>query len=191
MSEVQNGVHWLKINMSAGLLEALGGDSIPLPFPASRGHPLFLTGGPLPASSNFWHSNLCFCSHISSQSGHESLGTRGQTVAHPKMSTSQSPEPMSMWLYMAEGLCICEYVKDLLFKKKKIICLAALDLSCGKQDLPASSLMWCTDSLAVGTGSRAHRLSSCGTQAQMLHGMWNLSTPTRNWTHVPCIEGGF
>ena len=33
----------------------------------------------------------------------------------------------------------------------------------------------------------AHRLSNCGGQAQLLHIMWDLSSPTRDQTHVPCI----
>ena len=30
-------------------------------------------------------------------------------------------------------------------------------------------------------------LSSCGTRAQLPHSMWNLSSPTRDQTRVPCI----
>ena len=30
------------------------------------------------------------------------------------------------------------------------------------------------------------RLSSCGTQAQLPQGMWDLSSLTRDWTHIPC-----
>ena len=32
-----------------------------------------------------------------------------------------------------------------------------------------------------------HGLSSCGAWAQQLSGMWDLSSPTRDQTHVPCI----
>ena len=42
----------------------------------------------------------------------------------------------------------------------------------------------CTDSLVVAGG-----LSSCPRQAQSLRGMWNLSAPAREQTHVPCIAG--
>ena len=152
MSEVQNGVPWLKINMSAGLLEALGGDSIPLPLPASRGHPLFLTCGPftifkfgsIKSLESFWHSHLCVCSHISSQSGHESLGTRGQTVPHPKMSTSQSPEPEFVTLHGRGVLYmwVCEGPFFFL-----IICLAASGLSCGKQHLHC--IIFCCGTLTL------------------------------------------
>ena len=31
------------------------------------------------------------------------------------------------------------------------------------------------------------RLSSCRTWAEMPHGMWDISSPTRDQTHVPCI----
>ena len=34
-------------------------------------------------------------------------------------------------------------------------------------------------------------LPSCSTQAQLLHGMRDLSSPTRDQTCVPCIEGRF
>ena len=40
--------------------------------------------------------------------------------------------------------------------------------------------LWCM-------GSRAHWLSSCSTK--LLHSMWDLSSLTRDWTHVPCIGG--
>ena len=33
----------------------------------------------------------------------------------------------------------------------------------------------------------AHGLSSWGEQAKLLHGTWDLSSPTRDWTHAPCI----
>ena len=32
-----------------------------------------------------------------------------------------------------------------------------------------------------------HRLSSCGIRAYLLRGMWGLSSPTRDPSHVPCI----
>ena len=32
----------------------------------------------------------------------------------------------------------------------------------------------------------ARRLSGCSTQALLPRGMWDLSSPTRDWTHVPC-----
>ena len=33
-----------------------------------------------------------------------------------------------------------------------------------------------------------HRLSSCGTRALSPHGMWNLSSSTRDQIRVPCIK---
>ena len=36
-------------------------------------------------------------------------------------------------------------------------------------------------------GSRACGLSSCGAWSQLPRGMWDLSSPTRDRTHVPCI----
>ena len=36
-------------------------------------------------------------------------------------------------------------------------------------------------------GSVCHRLSSCGIRAYLLRGMWDLSSPTRDPSHVPCI----
>ena len=44
------------------------------------------------------------------------------------------------------------------------------------------SLSWRSDSLAVALG-----LSSCGTRAQLLRGMWDPSSLTRDRTSVPCI----
>ena len=40
-------------------------------------------------------------------------------------------------------------------------------------------------------GSRVCRLSSCGTRAELLHSMWDLSSLTRDWTSVPCIASRF
>ena len=37
-------------------------------------------------------------------------------------------------------------------------------------------------------GSGACGLSNCRAQAQLLLGMWELSSPTRDGTHVPCID---
>ena len=34
---------------------------------------------------------------------------------------------------------------------------------------------------------RAHRLSSCGTQAWLPRGMWDLGSQTRGQIHIPCI----
>ena len=38
-----------------------------------------------------------------------------------------------------------------------------------------------------GADSGTHGLSSCGTWVWLLHGMWDLSSQTRDRTHVPCI----
>ena len=54
----------------------------------------------------------------------------------------------------------------------------ALGLSCIVQDFSLQP----TDSLVVASG-----LPSYGTQAYLLHGMWDLSSLTRDWTHIPCI----
>ena len=37
------------------------------------------------------------------------------------------------------------------------------------------------------TGSRAHRLSGCGTWAQLPCSMWDVSPQCKDGTHVPCI----
>ena len=39
--------------------------------------------------------------------------------------------------------------------------------------------------------SRAHRLSSCGVQTYLFCGTWDLSSPARDWTGVPCIGKQF
>ena len=40
---------------------------------------------------------------------------------------------------------------------------------------------------SCGSWALEHRLSSCGAGAQLPHGMWDLSSPTRDQTRVPCI----
>ena len=50
----------------------------------------------------------------------------------------------------------------------------------------ADLLLQCSDSLVVVLG-----LSSCSMQAQLLEGMWDLSSLTRNQTPIPCIASGF
>ena len=45
----------------------------------------------------------------------------------------------------------------------------------------AGLLLWCMHS-SCGLG-----LSSWGTWASLLRGMWNLSSPNKDWTWVPCI----
>jgi len=51
-----------------------------------------------------------------------------------------------------------------------------LSLSCGTRDLS----LQCTD-------SKVHRLSSCSAQALLPCGLWDLGSPTRDWTNVLCI----
>ena len=61
--------------------------------------------------------------------------------------------------------------------KKIFVYLAVSDLSCSTQGLcliMQNLLLRCTD-------------SSCGTQAQLPHGTWDLNSLTRDQTHVPCI----
>ena len=41
------------------------------------------------------------------------------------------------------------------------------------------------------TGSRVCRLSSCSLKAYLLHGMWDLSSSTRDQTLIPCIARPF
>ena len=50
------------------------------------------------------------------------------------------------------------------------------------------SSWWCKGFLLQNTGSRACRLSRCSVWVQLPHGMWDLSSLTRNRTCVPCIE---
>ena len=46
------------------------------------------------------------------------------------------------------------------------------------------SQLWRVGSFVMG----CRLLSSCSTQAQLLHSMWNLSSPTRDQTCIPCIR---
>ena len=83
---------------------------------------------------------------------------------------------------------------------------------CGRQALPCGarasvqlqSAGFLFSSCGVGSRERglcslqpmdslveAHELSSCGAWALLPCGMWDLSSPTRDRTHVPCIGGGF
>ena len=58
-------------------------------------------------------------------------------------------------------------------------CAGSLVVACGLQNVQAQQL-WCE-------GSRVHRFCSCGMQGQLPHGMWVLSSLTRDRTSVPCI----
>ena len=70
--------------------------------------------------------------------------------------------------------------KFFFFKKSFFICLAVSGVSCGMR----TPLLPCTGfSLAEACG-----LGSCGVQAWLPQGMWDLSSLTRDQTHVPCIE---
>ena len=63
-------------------------------------------------------------------------------------------------IFVTQGLNACVY---------RHLLLAALGLSCG-------------------AGARACDLPTCGTWARELcHSLCDLSSPTRDWTHVPCI----
>ena len=40
---------------------------------------------------------------------------------------------------------------------------------------------------SLGIFAVAHRSRSCGMWAQLLHGAWDRSSPTKEWTNVPCV----
>ena len=61
--------------------------------------------------------------------------------------------------------------KKELILKKIFIYLAATGLNCDSQDL----LLQCVDSLVAVCG-----LSSCNVQAELLHSLWDFSSPTRD-----------
>lgn len=72
------------------------------------------------------------------------------------------------------SLCCLKLNPD--FKKK--LFLVVLGLRCSLQGLP----------LAVDQGSRARRLSCCGTWSSLPCRMWGLSSPTGARTHGPCSK---
>ena len=95
-----------------------------------------------------------------------------------------------------------------LFIFKFYLFLTASGRSCGTWALRcgtrASLQLWRADFLFSSCGAQvpehvgsivcgmrplveAHELSSCGAQAQLLRGMWDLSSLTRDRTRVPCI----
>ena len=41
--------------------------------------------------------------------------------------------------------------------------------------------------MSYGVSFVVHGLSNCGTRAQLLNGMWDLSSLTRDQTHFPCL----
>ena len=64
------------------------------------------------------------------------------------------------------------------------IYLTASGLSCSTRDLhciPGDLSFWHMDSQVV-----VHGLRSCGMQAWLLWGLWDLCSPTRDWIHIPC-----
>ena len=75
-----------------------------------------------------------------------------------------------------------------------VLVFSSLGVACGLQSVWALEL-WCPGSREHGLCSlrhagslvKARELSSCGARAYLPHCMWDLSSPTRDWTHVPCI----
>ena len=76
--------------------------------------------------------------------------------------------------------------------------LAELDLlcctwafsSCGEWGLlfvAVCGLLIVVASLVARVWALGHRLSSGGAWSQLLHSMWNLSSPARDQTRIPCI----
>ena len=63
-----------------------------------------------------------------------------------------------------------------------LIYLAALRLSCGMWDL----CMWCRLS-SCGAQAPEHAGSVVVAQAELLQNIWDLSSLTRDWTHIPCV----
>ena len=94
---------------------------------------------------------------------------------------------MYLWIFQFSSLYLYIYIFDTFIY---LFIWWALGLSCGTQDLHCA--MWDlslghTDSLVVAQWLQSTRAQLCGAQAQLLHGMWDLSFPTRDWTCVPCI----
>ena len=92
------------------------------------------------------------------------------------------------------GLEIRERVEETGAKQSQEECypfLVVLGLHCGMQALCYSSRGFSSCGAWTlqlwHTGSRARGLSSCGTWAWLPHGMWDVSSPARDQTHVPCI----
>ena len=68
-------------------------------------------------------------------------------------------------------------------------CARALS-SCGKRGplfIAVRGPLTIVASLVAEHRLQTRRLSSCGSRAQLLRGMWDLSSPTRDQTHIPCI----
>ena len=69
--------------------------------------------------------------------------------------------------------------------------MAASGLSCGMWDLHCSMRdlsLRCAGFLSL---DEARGLSSCGTRAELPCSMWDVSSPTRDWTRVLCIGRRF
>ena len=68
---------------------------------------------------------------------------------------------------------------------------AALGLNCHMWDLPSiiqDLSLQRTDSQLWHAGTGAHGFRSCDLWASLLRGVWDLSSPTKNQTCVPCID---
>lgn len=63
--------------------------------------------------------------------------------------------------------------------------LAASGLRCGTQDLHC--VVWNIWLRCVGSLAVPHKLGSCGTQAKLFLGLWELSSLIRGQTLVSCI----
>ena len=82
------------------------------------------------------------------------------------------------WLHGHEFEQLQEIVKD-----RESWCAAVHEVTKSRTRLSGQSTMT-VDSLAVVLG-----LFSCSTQVWLFQGVWDLSSLTNDWTHVPCIAG--
>ena len=75
----------------------------------------------------------------------------------------------------------------LLFFFFLIIYLAVLDLTCGTWEI--CCIMWdlLLQRMSIDSPAVMLELSSFSPWASLLHGMWDLGSPTRNGTHVPWL----
>ena len=120
-----------------------------------------------------------------------------------------------MFLSLCQSVTVPQYffLSFFLFNKFIYLFLAALGLrccvqafsSCGERGYSSSwcvgfSVQWllllhstgsrCTGFSSCGLRARERRLSSCGAQAQLLHGMWDLPGPGLEPVS-PALAGGF
>ena len=92
--------------------------------------------------------------------------------------------------YLTAGFGVVGFWFFFFLAELDLLCCTWAFSSCGEWGLlfvAVCGLLIVVASLDARVWALGHKLNSCGARSQLLCGMWNLNSPTRDQTRIPCI----